>query len=177
MHLHERLAAAVKKWRDAGYPTDSHQSVAEIRELAVFGSILKPSEFRPDSDVDFLVTFAPEDGWSLFDHMQIDHRCIKVFMSHEFLYRPDVRAAHKQVSGKGVAERMAGGMLMDAGLLYRGPDRLLRAGSKPSAADNKASSRMSQASLTARSSSCTGTSAEPDPGSTILLTRDRQCCR
>jgi uncharacterized protein len=38
----------------------------QITELSVFGSVLR-DDFRPDSDVDFLVTFAPEARWSLFD--------------------------------------------------------------------------------------------------------------
>lgn len=38
----------------------------KIAELAVFGSVLR-DDFRPDSDIDFLVTFAPDEHWSLFD--------------------------------------------------------------------------------------------------------------
>lgn len=37
-----------------------------IRELALFGSVLR-NDFRPDSDVDVLVEFAPDARWSLFD--------------------------------------------------------------------------------------------------------------
>jgi len=42
-----------------------------ISELAIFGSALR-QDFRPDSDVDILVSFAPEAKVSLFDmvHMQ-----------------------------------------------------------------------------------------------------------
>src|SRR3990172_7897409 len=42
-----------------------------ISELAIFGSALR-ADFRPDSDVDVLVSFAPEAKVSLFDmvHMQ-----------------------------------------------------------------------------------------------------------
>jgi predicted nucleotidyltransferase len=40
----------------------------KITELALFGSVLR-DDFRPDSDVDVLVTFAPEAEWSLFDHV------------------------------------------------------------------------------------------------------------
>jgi predicted nucleotidyltransferase len=39
----------------------------QITELALFGSILR-DDFRPDSDIDILVTFAPESDWSLLDH-------------------------------------------------------------------------------------------------------------
>ena len=38
----------------------------KIRELAVFGSFLR-DDFRPDSDLDFLYTFAGSVDWTLFD--------------------------------------------------------------------------------------------------------------
>jgi predicted nucleotidyltransferase len=37
-----------------------------IVELALFGSAAR-GELRPESDIDVLVTFAPEAGWSMFD--------------------------------------------------------------------------------------------------------------
>ena len=39
-----------------------------IAELRVFGSALR-GDFRPDSDLDLLVTFAPHADWSLLDHV------------------------------------------------------------------------------------------------------------
>jgi predicted nucleotidyltransferase len=38
----------------------------KVTELALFGSALR-RDFSPDSDVDILVSFAPETRWSLFD--------------------------------------------------------------------------------------------------------------
>lgn len=38
----------------------------KISEIALFGSVLR-DDFRPDSDVDVLVTFAPDSKISLFD--------------------------------------------------------------------------------------------------------------
>jgi predicted nucleotidyltransferase len=38
----------------------------KVAELALFGSVLR-GDFGPDSDVDVLVSFAPEVRWSLFD--------------------------------------------------------------------------------------------------------------
>lgn len=38
----------------------------KVTELAVFGSILR-TNFGPDSDIDLLVSFAPDARWSLFD--------------------------------------------------------------------------------------------------------------
>ena len=38
----------------------------KITEFALFGSVLR-DDFRPDSDIDVLVTFAADAPWSLFD--------------------------------------------------------------------------------------------------------------
>ena len=50
-----QIAAFCQKW--------------QITELAVFGSILG-DQFRDDSDIDFLVTFAPRASISLFELAQ-----------------------------------------------------------------------------------------------------------
>lgn len=42
----------------------------KIVELALFGSVLR-DDFRADSDVDLLLTFAPGVVWSLFDWMDL----------------------------------------------------------------------------------------------------------
>ncbi len=54
-----QLAAFCERWK--------------IGELALFGSVLR-EDFRPDSDIDLLVTFMPGARWSLFDlaHMQAE---------------------------------------------------------------------------------------------------------
>ena len=41
-----------------------------IEELGLFGSVLR-EDFRPDSDVDVLISFEPEIPWSLFDWMDM----------------------------------------------------------------------------------------------------------
>jgi hypothetical protein len=43
----------------------------QITEFALFGSVLR-DDFRPDSDLDILVTFAPEADWSLLDHVRME---------------------------------------------------------------------------------------------------------
>ena len=48
----DQIAAFCQKWK--------------ITELAVFGSVLR-NDFRPDSDVDTLVSFADDAHWSLYD--------------------------------------------------------------------------------------------------------------
>lgn len=42
----------------------------KIIEFALFGSVLR-DDFRPDSDVDILVTFDLDAQWSLFDLVQM----------------------------------------------------------------------------------------------------------
>ena len=46
----ETIAAFCQKWK--------------IVEFSLFGSVLR-DDFRPDSDVDVLVSFAPDAEWSL----------------------------------------------------------------------------------------------------------------
>ena len=43
----------------------------KITELSLFGSVLR-DDFRPDSDVDVLVTFAEDAELSLFDHVTME---------------------------------------------------------------------------------------------------------
>jgi predicted nucleotidyltransferase len=38
----------------------------KITEFAFFGSVLR-DDFRPDSDIDVLVTFAPDASWRFYD--------------------------------------------------------------------------------------------------------------
>ena len=53
----KELAAFCRKWK--------------IQRLSLFGSVLR-DDFRPDSDVDVLVSFLDEAQWGLFDliHME-----------------------------------------------------------------------------------------------------------
>jgi predicted nucleotidyltransferase len=44
----------------------------QITELSLFGSVLR-DDFRPDSDIDVLVTFAPDAPWSLLDLVNIEY--------------------------------------------------------------------------------------------------------
>ena len=53
----DRLIEFCRKWK--------------IQELSLFGSYLR-DDFRPDSDLDFLYTFADSVGWSLFDLVTMD---------------------------------------------------------------------------------------------------------
>jgi hypothetical protein len=49
----------------------------KIVELSLFGSVLR-DDFRPDSDVDVMVSFADDAHWSLFDlvHMEAELKAL-----------------------------------------------------------------------------------------------------
>jgi predicted nucleotidyltransferase len=49
-----------------------------VTEFSLFGSVLR-DDFRPDSDVDVLVTFAPNAEISLFDLVQMKIDLEKIF--------------------------------------------------------------------------------------------------
>ena len=53
---YDKIAEFCRKWK--------------VVEFALFGSVLR-DDFRPDSDVDVLVTFAPDSRRSLFDHVDM----------------------------------------------------------------------------------------------------------
>ena len=53
----------------------------KIIEFALFGSVLR-EDFRPDSDIDVLVTFAEDCGHSLFDLVQIQEE-LKAILGRE----------------------------------------------------------------------------------------------
>ena len=60
----ERIEAFCRRWK--------------VSEFALFGSILT-DEFRPDSDVDVLVTFAGDAHWSLFDLSDMRDELMEMF--------------------------------------------------------------------------------------------------
>jgi len=60
----DRIAQFCRRWK--------------ISEFALFGSILR-EDFGPESDVDVLVTFAPDAEWTLFDLSRMQSALREVF--------------------------------------------------------------------------------------------------
>lgn len=60
----DRLADFCRRWR--------------ISEFALFGSVLR-EDFRPESDVDVLVSFEPDAPWSLWDLSTMRHELEEIF--------------------------------------------------------------------------------------------------
>jgi len=61
----EQLREFCRKWK--------------VTEFALFGSAVRPEEFRRDSDVDVLVSFAGDAQWSLFDHVHMQEELRDIF--------------------------------------------------------------------------------------------------
>lgn len=60
----EKIAEFCRKWN--------------VTEFSLFGSVLR-DDFRPDSDVDVLLAFAPEAGISLFDYAAMQDELEAIF--------------------------------------------------------------------------------------------------
>ena len=52
----------------------------KITEFAFFGSVLR-EDFRPDSDIDVLVSFAPEASWRFYDLISMEEE-LEAMFSH-----------------------------------------------------------------------------------------------
>ena len=61
---YEKITEFCKKWK--------------IREFSLFGSVLR-DDFRPDSDVDVMVDFAPDAKRSLFDLVSMTEELKEIF--------------------------------------------------------------------------------------------------
>lgn len=70
MVLGQKPAVAAQSQLERGLRSQPIQEFCRrwaITELSVFGSALR-EDFSSESDVDILVTFAPDAVWSLWDH-------------------------------------------------------------------------------------------------------------
>jgi predicted nucleotidyltransferase len=78
----EKIAAFCHRW--------------QIIEFSLFGSVLR-DDFRPDSDIDILVTFAPTANWSLFDHVRMNEELNQLLnRKADLLSRRAVEQSHNQ---------------------------------------------------------------------------------
>jgi predicted nucleotidyltransferase len=85
----------------------------KVTEFALFGSAVR-DDFSPKSDIDALVSFAPQSEWSLFDHIQMKQELKELFgrdvdlitrraleQSHNSLLRSEVLGTAKVLYSKG----------------------------------------------------------------------------
>ena len=85
---HAQIAAFCQRW--------------QITEFALFGSVLR-DDFRPDSDVDVLVTFAPAAHWRLRDYVTMQDELETMFgRPVDLVERPDVEASSNPFRRKSI---------------------------------------------------------------------------
>ncbi len=86
----QRIAEFCRRWK--------------IVELSLFGSVLR-EDFRPDSDVDVLVTFAPDARWSLFDAATMEEELEHVFgRPVDLVTRRAVETSHNWIRKRAILE-------------------------------------------------------------------------
>ncbi|HEY0037520.1 MAG TPA: nucleotidyltransferase family protein [Longimicrobium sp.] len=86
----DRIAEFCRKWN--------------IVEFALFGSVLR-EDFRPDSDVDVLVTFAPGSRVSLFDFPGMQDELQEIFGRRvDLLTRRGVEESDNRFRKKSILE-------------------------------------------------------------------------
>ena len=69
----------------------------KITEFALFGSAVRPGEFRTDSDVDVMVTFAPDTRWTLLHMVDMKEQLEALFgRPVDLLTRRGVERSHNR---------------------------------------------------------------------------------
>ncbi len=87
---YEQIAEFCRKWH--------------VTEFALFGSVLR-DDFRPDSDVDVLVTFAPEARISLFDFPDMKEELETIFARKvDLISRRGVEQSRNPIRKKAILE-------------------------------------------------------------------------
>ena len=76
----------------------------KIIELSLFGSVLR-DDFRPDSDIDVIVTYASEAEWSLLDHIEMEGELASLFgRDVDLVTRRAVEQNHNWIRRKGILD-------------------------------------------------------------------------
>jgi hypothetical protein len=84
----EKIAEFCKKWK--------------VTEFFLFGSALR-EDFREDSDVDVLVTFAPDTRHGLFDMVRMENELEEIFGREvDLLTRRSVEASPNYIRRKSI---------------------------------------------------------------------------
>jgi len=74
----------------------------KISEFALFGSVLR-DDFRPDSDIDVLVTFASDARWGLFALYEMEQELKKIFGREvDLVSRRGIEASRNYIRRKAI---------------------------------------------------------------------------
>ncbi len=76
----------------------------KITELSLFGSATR-NDFRPESDIDVLVSFAADAEWGLLEHAAMEEE-LSVLLGHkvDLVSRRAVERSHNQMRRKAILE-------------------------------------------------------------------------
>lgn len=86
----ENIEAFSKRWR--------------IQKLALFGSVLR-DDFRPDSDIDVLVSFKPNAGIDLFDLVRMEEEFKAILgRSVDIVTRQSVESSENYIRRREILE-------------------------------------------------------------------------
>lgn len=78
----------------------------KVAELSLFGSVLR-GDFRPDSDVDLLVTFTADARWSLFDLVQMEEELQSILgRKVDLVERKAVERSENYIRRKSILSRL-----------------------------------------------------------------------
>jgi uncharacterized protein len=84
----DQIADFCKRWKITGF--------------ALFGSVLR-DDFRPDSDIDVLVTFAPDADWSLFHKVDMLDELKAIFRRDvDLVERPAIERSSNYIRRKAI---------------------------------------------------------------------------
>ena len=84
----EQITAFCQKW--------------QITQFELFGSVLR-DDFRPDSDVDVLVTFAPDSRGTLFDLVHMEDELKALFgRDVDLVQRPVIEKSDNYIRRKNI---------------------------------------------------------------------------
>ncbi|GLI38518.1 nucleotidyltransferase family protein [Geobacter hydrogenophilus] len=76
----------------------------KITEFSLFGSVLR-DDFRPDSDVDVLISFAPDAAWSLLDHVEMQDELQLIFgRKVDLVSRKGIERSRNELRRKAILE-------------------------------------------------------------------------
>lgn len=88
-------------------PQDEIEAFCEqwnVVELALFGSVLR-NDFASDSDIDVLVTFAPESTWTLLDHVTMQDQLQEIFKREvDLVNRRAIERSHNQIRRQAILD-------------------------------------------------------------------------
>ncbi len=78
----------------------------QITELALFGSVVR-GDFRPDSDIDVLVSFTPEARWGLFALVQMQEELEAIVgRKVDLVSRQAVEQSENYIRRKGILSNL-----------------------------------------------------------------------